>query len=170
DIGEMERMIDSLLAYLSGDIDNPAEPAAPTDIAVMCATAADEASDLGHRVRYEGPDHFVLTVHRITIKRAIGNLLANALRFGTEVEIRMRRGDRWVEIEVADDGPGIPDDLREKALQPFTRLDSARARDTGGFGLGLSIVERIARMHDGSLGLGPSHLGGLAARLRLPAA
>lgn len=170
DIGEMERMIDSLLAYLSGDIDNPAEPVELTDIAVMCATAADEASDNGHRVGYEGPDHLVLSVHRITIKRAIGNLLANALRFGTEVEIRVRRGDRWVEIEVADDGPGIPDHLREKALQPFTRLDSARARDTGGFGLGLSIVERIARMHDGSLGLGPSHLGGLAARMRLPAA
>jgi len=170
DIGEMERMIDSLLAYLSGDIDNPTEPLAPTDIAVMCATAADEASDRGHRVRYAGPNHLVLPVHGIAIKRALLNLLGNALRFGTEIEVRLRSSDRRIEIEVADDGPGIPEHQREEAIQPFARLDSARARNTGGFGLGLSIVDRIARMHGGSLELGQSHLGGLAARLRLPAA
>jgi two-component system osmolarity sensor histidine kinase EnvZ len=170
DIGEMERMIDSLLAYLSGDIDDPTEPVAATDIAVMCATAADEASDRGHRVRYAGPDHLVLPVHGIALKRALLNLVGNALRFGNEIEVRLRSGDQRVEIEVADDGPGIPEHLREQAVQPFARLDSARARDTGGFGLGLSIVERIARMHGGSLELGQSHLGGLAARLHLPAA
>lgn len=170
DIGEMERMIDSLLAYLSGDIDDPTEPAAPTDIAVMCTTAADEASDRGYRVRYAGPDHLVLPVHGIAMKRALLNLVGNALRFGNEIEVRLRSGDQWVEIEVADDGPGIPEHLREEAVQPFARLDSARARDTGGFGLGLSIVDRIARMHGGSLELDRSHLGGLAARLRLPAA
>jgi signal transduction histidine kinase len=168
DIGEMERMIDSLLAYLSGDIDNPTEPVAPTDIAVMCATAADEASDRGHHVRYAGPDHLVLPVHGIAMKRALLNLLGNALRFGNEIEVRLRSGDQRVEIEVADDGPGIPEHLREEAIQRVARLDSARTRDTGGFGLGLSIVDRIARMHGGSLELGRSHLGGLAARLRLP--
>ena len=170
DIGEMERMIDSLLAYLSGDIDDPTEPVAATDIAVMCATAADEASDRGHRVRYAGPDHLVLPVHGIALKRALLNLVGNALRFGNEIEVRLRSGHQRVEIEVADDGPGIPEPLREQAVQPCARLDSARARDTGGFGLGLSIVERIARMHGGSLELGQSHLGGLAARLHLPAA
>ncbi len=168
DIGEMERMIDSLLAYLSGDIDDPTEPVAATDIAVMCATAADEASDRGHRVRYAGPDHLVLPVHGIALKRAVGRLVGNALRFGSEIEVRLRSGERNIEIEVADDGPGIPEHLREEAIQPFARLDSARTRDTGGFGLGLSIVDRIARMHGGSLELDRSHLGGLAARLRLP--
>ena len=132
------------------------------------ATAADEASDRGHRVRYAGPDHLVLSVHGIAIKRALLNLLGNALRFGDEIEVRLRSGGRTIEIEVADDGPGIPEHLREQAVQPFARLDSARARDTGGFGLGLSIVDRIARMHGGSLELDRSHLGGLAARLRLP--
>ena len=170
DIGEMERMIDSLLAYLSGDIDDPTEPVAPTDIAVMCATAADEATDRGHHVRYAGPDHLVLPVHGIAMKRALLNLVGNALRFGSEIEVRLRSGERNIEIEVADDGPGIPEHLREEAIQPFARLDSARTRDTGGFGLGLSIVDRIARMHGGSLELDRSHLGGLAARLRLPAA
>ena len=169
DIGEMERMIDSLLAYLSGDIDDPTEPVAPTDIAVMCATAADEATDRGHHVRYAGPDHLVLPVHGIAMKRALLNLVGNALRFGSEIEVRLRSGERNIEIEVADDGPGIPEHLREEAIQPFARLDSARTRDTGGFGLGLSIVDRIARMHGGSLELDRSHLGGLAARLRLPA-
>ncbi|WP_428681261.1 ATP-binding protein [Sphingopyxis sp.] len=170
DIGEMERMIDSLLAYLSGDIDNPTEPLALTDIAVLCATAADEASDQGFPVRYIGPDHLTLTVHGIAIKRAVRNLLGNALRFGSQIEVRLRQTDRWVEIEIADDGPGIPAHLREEAVQPFARLDTARARDTGGFGLGLSIVDRIAQIHGGALELGQSHLGGLTARLRLPAA
>jgi two-component system osmolarity sensor histidine kinase EnvZ len=169
DIGEMERMIDSLLAYLSGDIDNPAEPRTSTDIAVMCATAADEAGDQGYPVDYIGPDHLVLSVHGIALKRAVRNLLGNALRFGNKIEIRLRKADRCVEIEIADDGPGIPQHLHNEAIQPFARLDSARARDTGGFGLGLSIVDRIAAIHGGTLELGQSHLGGLAARLRLPA-
>src|SRR3546814_8017639 len=70
DIGEMERMIDSMLAYLSSDIDNPTEPVAPTDIAVMCATAADEAIDRGHHVRYAGTDHLVMPVHGVALRRS----------------------------------------------------------------------------------------------------
>src|SRR3546814_17706863 len=92
DSGEMERMIDSLLAYLSGDIDDPTEPVAPTDIAVMCATAADEASDRGHRVRYAGPHHLVLPVHGLAIKRALLTLPGHALRFGNENSVRQRHG------------------------------------------------------------------------------
>src|SRR3546814_13060022 len=100
-------MIDSLLAYRSGDIDDPTEPVAPTDIAVMCATAADEASDRGHRVRYAGPDPPVLPVHGIAIKRALPNLHGNALRFGIETEERLRRRDRRVANEVRDVGRGM---------------------------------------------------------------
>src|SRR3546814_7739156 len=78
DIGEMERMIDSLPAYLSGDIDNPTEPVAPTDIAVMCATAADEASDRGRPVRYAGFDHLVPLVHGTATKRPLLNQIGRA--------------------------------------------------------------------------------------------
>src|SRR3546814_19582523 len=119
DIGEMERIIDSLLAYLSGDIDDPTEPVAPTDIAVMCATAADEASDRGHRVRYAGPDHLVLPVHGLAIKRALLNLLGNALRFGHEIEVRLRSGSRRIETEGAGDGTGIPDNHHQDAAPPL---------------------------------------------------
>ncbi len=168
DIVEMEGMIDSLLAYLSGDIDQPAGEATRSDLAILCATIVDDASDHGHDVVYAGPDHLVMAVQVVALKRALLNLVDNALHFGSRVEVRLREAESWVEIEVGDNGPGIPDDQRAQALQPFARLDSARARDTGGFGLGLSIVERVATMHDGQLSLGISHLGGLGARIRLP--
>src|SRR3546814_17567037 len=88
DIGEMERMIDSLLAYLSGDIDDTTEPVAPTDIAVMCAPPADEASDRGPRVTHAGPDPLVPPVHVTALTTAPLTLHPNPLPSGTHTEER----------------------------------------------------------------------------------
>ncbi|KPK07793.1 MAG: hypothetical protein AMJ64_05615 [Betaproteobacteria bacterium SG8_39] len=101
------------------------------------------------------------------LRRAVTNLVNNALRHGgAPVEVRATRdGDRAI-IEVLDRGPGIPESQIERLKQPFTRLNEARGAE-GGAGLGLAIVERIARAHDGTLDFKPREGGGLVARLVL---
>ena len=97
--------------------------------------------------------------------------MGNAARHGSRVLLTVRLSDKWLAFVVEDDGPGIPEADRARALQPFTRLDVARRQDAGGgsVGLGLSIAMDVARSHGGSLELGESaELGGLRATLRMP--
>lgn len=166
DIVEMNEMIDSLLAYLAGDGDS--ERIVATDIAVMCATLADDAADHGHDASYHGPEHCEIRVRPIAIKRALTNLVDNALHHGTSVQIRLAASADRLVIAVEDNGPGIPEEERAHVLEPFVRLDGARARDTQGFGLGLSIVQRAVDTEGGTLTLDNRPEGGLRASISLP--
>lgn len=101
------------------------------------------------------------------LRRAVTNLINNALRHGgAPVEVRAARENDALVIEVLDRGPGIPASQVERLKQPFTRLNEARGAE-GGAGLGLAIVDRIARAHGGALDFGPREGGGLVARLEL---
>jgi signal transduction histidine kinase len=168
DIGEMNEMIDSLLAYLAGEGDN--ERIVATDIAVTCATLADDATDHGHDATYHGPEHCEIRIRPIAIKRALTNLIDNALHHGTRVDVRLTAEPTRVTIAIEDDGPGIPEAERARVLEPFVRLDGARARDTQGFGLGLSIVQRAVETEGGTLSLDNRPEGGLRATISLPRA
>jgi signal transduction histidine kinase len=165
DIGEMEAMIESLLAYLGGDSDP--EPAVQTDLAVLCETLIDDAADRGKNARYEGPDHLELTVRPLGLKRAVSNLIENALHHGTAATLRLWEDDGRITICVEDDGPGLPEDQLQEVLKPFVRLDTARPRDTVGFGLGLAIVARAVQMEGGTFQLRNRTGGGLAAEIVL---
>ena len=103
------------------------------------------------------------------VKRALWNLIGNALRYGEQAAVSVVITERMVRFSVEDDGPGIPEALREEALRPFARLDASRNQDKGpGVGLGLSIAIDIARSHGGTLRLDRSaRLGGLQADLIL---
>jgi signal transduction histidine kinase len=168
DIVEMQTMIDSLLAFLAGEANG--EPPQAVDLAVICSTIVNGARDQGHEVRYEGPDHLERILHPIAIKRALGNLVENGLHYGDRVWLTLEEQSEGVVIRVEDNGPGIPDEAIEQALQPFVRLDTARARDTVGFGLGLSIVSRAVEAEGGTLHLSNRREGGLRAEIRLTAA
>ncbi len=106
----------------------------------------------------------------VAMQRLIGNLIDNALRYGTdggnEVTVASGCTDGVAFVEVLDRGPGIPLEQAERMLQPFTRMDAARS--TSGTGLGLAIVDRIARMHGGCVRLLPRDGGGLRARMEAP--
>jgi signal transduction histidine kinase len=167
DVGEMEAMITSLLAFLGGEAD-PERPSA-VDLAVMCATIVDDAVDRGRDARYVGPDHCERRVRRVGLKRAIGNLVDNALHYGTCVTVTLTVRDDGLVISVEDDGPGIPDDQLERVLEPFVRLDPARGRDTVGFGLGLPIVQAAVAAEGATLSLANRRDGGLRAAITLPA-
>jgi len=163
---EMETMIASLLAFLGGEESD--QPIVRSDLAVMAATLVDDAIDEGYRVRYEGPEHLDAYVRLYDVKRALDNLVSNALRHGKNIVVQTEeRGDRVV-LRVLDDGPGIPESRLEEARQPFVRLDTARERNTEGLGLGLAIVERIVRAHAGELRLSNRRGGGLEAEIELP--
>lgn len=165
DIGEMEAMIESLLAYLGGESD-PEVPVS-TDVAVLCETLVDDATDRGKQAHYEGPDHLDLTVRPLSLKRAVSNLVENALHHGSLVTIRLWEEDGEVTICVEDDGPGLPEDQLEEVLKPFVRLDISRPRDTVGFGLGLAIVARVVENEGGRFQLRNRQAGGLAAEIVL---
>jgi signal transduction histidine kinase len=81
----------------------------------------------------------------------------------------LRVESSFLEIAVADEGPGIPEGERRRAIEPFERLSTARETDSGGFGLGLAIVRAIAEGHEGSLALTENEPHGLVATIRLPA-
>ena len=104
----------------------------------------------------------------VSIRRALANLIENALHYAGKVSVHIEdRGD-VVEIRVEDNGPGIPEDRMEDVFQPFFRLDVSRARDTPGMGLGLAIVREAVRFEGGTLVLRNRTEGGLAAIVTLP--
>lgn len=166
DVAEMGAMVSSLLAYLGGE--SEVEAPAVIDLAVLCATVCDDARDHGRDARYRGPQHFDFRARPVMLKRAIVNLVENALHYGTKVSVSLIAEGAQVLIRVEDNGPGIPEDQLADVLEPFVRLDTARTRDTIGLGLGLSIVARAVSEHRGTLSLANRPEGGLRAEISLP--
>jgi two-component system osmolarity sensor histidine kinase EnvZ len=168
DVDDMARMVDAFLDFARGDAADPQEP---TDLPALVADVAGAFRRTGARVAVVGPsdkDPDPVLLRPLAIRRALQNLLANALAHGTRARVALAFGPRTIRLTVEDDGPGIPPERREEAMRPFTRLDDARNQDRPGAGLGLAIVADIARTHGGSLRLGRSEsLGGLRADLVL---
>lgn len=168
DIDGMEAMINSLLAFLGGESD-PETPRR-VDLAVLSASVADDASDHGHAVNYVGPAHLEVMLRPSSFRRAVNNLVDNAVHYGERVTITLAREGDEIRLAVEDDGPGIPPDAIGLVCEPFVRLDTARRRDTSGFGLGLSIVTQAVAAEGGALHLSNRPEGGLRAQIMLPAA
>jgi len=166
DVAEMTAMVASLLAYLGGE--EAVEPLVVTDLAVIFATLCDDIADRGRAGSYDGPAHLELLLRRVTIKRAIVNLVENGLHYGACVFLSLKQERDRIVLRVEDDGPGIPDGALLRVLDPFVRLDTARARDTIGLGLGLAIVAKAVADHDGVLTLSNRPQGGLRAEITLP--
>ena len=141
-----------------------------TELAAELTEMYDPVADEREVVlRLDKPERPVpLFGHRQLLAQALSNLVENALRYGAgggEIDIRLRRTDKQIEIEVADRGPGIPPERRAEALRRFGRLDSSRSDE--GAGLGLALAQSIAHLHEGELVL-EDNRPGLLTRLRLP--
>jgi signal transduction histidine kinase len=169
ELSHMNTMVESILVYLRGG--NPREPATLIDVATSVQTICDQFADLGRSVAYDGPDHLAIEAHPEELRRAITNLVDNAVRHGANVTVRLAASASAVSIAVEDDGPGILDTDKESMQQPFVRGDAARGmNDNGGFGLGLSIARAAVAAHGGTLALIDRTPSGLIARVTLPAA
>ena len=168
DVDDMQGLLDAFLDFARNDAGDSLAVCPPRDI-IQGVIADAERS--GQHVRFIAASGFdgPVSLRPLAVRRALDNLVSNALRYGSCAEISLAVTDRTVRITVEDDGPGIPSDSREAAMSPFVRLDPARNQDQGtGVGLGLSIVADIARTHGGLLRLGDSaRLGGLKAELVL---
>jgi two-component system osmolarity sensor histidine kinase EnvZ len=165
DVDEMAAMLEAYLAFARGDT---GEQSAATDIAGLLEELRLDIERHGHRasVAFHGPPE--VTVRPAAFKRCLANLVSNAARFASTVSITGHRDHRWLTVTVDDDGPGIPQQLREDVFKPFLRLDDARNQDEGGTGLGLAIARDIARSHGGDITLGSSPMGGLRATVKVP--
>jgi two-component system osmolarity sensor histidine kinase EnvZ len=167
DVDDMQHLLDAFLDFARGDAQGEAELVDPIDLsAVILADAHRMGQVVTAGEMTSGGD---VTLRPLAIRRAIENLIGNALRYGGKARLSVIVTPRAVVFCVEDNGPGIPPDQRENAVRPFTRLDPARNQDRGsGVGLGLAIVEDIARAHGGILRLGDSDdLGGLKAEIVL---
>jgi two-component system osmolarity sensor histidine kinase EnvZ len=169
DVNDMQLLTDAFLAYARGV--EASEVPEPVDPASLAASIVEDFHRTGDAVT-AGPmaqgGSIVLRPH--AMRRALGNLVGNALRYGRCARVSVLHDQSHVIFRVEDDGPGIPADKRTEALKPFTRLDTARNQDRGSAaGLGLAIAADIARAHGGSIRLTDSmELGGLCAEIEVP--
>ena len=166
DVAEMEAMLDAALAFARDE--TAEEPHEPVDLASMAQALCDNASDAGGTARYEGPDRLVLSCPPAAIRRALANLIDNAIAYGREADVALSDDVENVRIVVADRGPGIPEAQREAVFEPFRRLETSRSRETGGTGLGLSIARTAVRRCGGDITLGDRAGGGLDVVVTLP--
>ncbi len=163
DVNDMQRLLDEFLNFAKGAAEGEPEKVDP---AALVQSVVDDARREGKTVEIAelvGAGDIVLRPG--PMRRAIENLVNNAVRYGTKAEVSMHMSDKSLRLRVEDDGPGIPANKRTEAVKPFARLDPARNQDKGsGVGLGLAIASDIARAHGGVLRLGEStRLGGLQA-------
>lgn len=166
DLDDMQTMVDATLDFMRGT--ESREDTRPLDLMALLESLRDDATEGGRHVHLDGVIERPYPARPLALKRCIGNLLDNALRYGGGAEIEVRDSDKGVTLTVSDRGPGIPPDALDKVFEPFFRLEGSRGRDSGGTGLGLGIARNIARAHGGDLVLRNRDEGGLIAELRLP--
>ncbi len=173
---ERDRMARSI-EDISGTLDDilslarvgrPTDPLEKTDLGALVADVVAEFEDTGQPVELtEGP-RIALPIRATWLRRALRNLIGNAVRYGERAEVAMAREGDWAVVRVDDVGPGIPADQIDAMLEPFTRGEGSRNRSTGGAGLGLTIARAIAEQHGGQLVIRNRPSGGLRAELRIP--
>ena len=162
DLADMNAIIDQFIDFARTEA---AEPVAPVNLSALAGACAERAARAGAQVRCELADVPPLMLRPLALQRLVENLVGNAVRHaGGEVLLRTANGGGAVTLSVLDRGPGIPGDMAERLMQPFTRLDAARSGSSGA-GLGLAIANRIAALHGSRLQLEPRPGGGLEARV-----
>lgn len=166
DLAEMRAMIDSSLDFLKGD--RAGEPVRDVDLTAILESIRDDLGDLGHTVQFAPHVKIVVRGRHLALKRTFTNLITNAVKYGTKVEVDAARGSTEVTVTIDDDGPGIPPEQREAVFAPFYRLEASRNRDTGGVGLGLTVARSIIRGHGGDVVLASAPAGGLRVVVSLP--
>ena len=166
DVERMQAMIGEVLNFAR----DAAAPAALIDVLAALELIVDEMDAGRGIIRLEPGEDAQIRVPEPAFRRAIENLLSNAVSYAGGGTVGIAHSQGEVAISVRDEGPGIPKTDRERLLRPFERGEGSRNRDTGGAGLGLSIVHNFAAQHAGAFALRDTPGGGTTAILRLPSA
>lgn len=168
DIEEMDALIATAMAYVRGEA--TPDRSEPFDLAELAADCATGFSETGASVSFSGDTALPVVADPAALRRALANLIANAVKFGGGARVHATTADGTAVITVADDGPGLAESELEAVFEPFYRGERSRNRETGGAGLGLSVARQAARAHGGDVTLANRQTGGLTARLTLPLA
>ena len=169
DLDSMQNLIQSCLSFLRGGTTKPNVVA--TDLASLVQTVCDESDDVRQCIDFRSEQRPYIACDPDQLKRAIVNVIDNALKYGEHVVVVVRGGTSTATITIQDDGPGIPDSEKARVLEPFYRGDTARDLNTqNSFGLGLSIAQSIVESHQGRLELVDAKPSGLIVTITLPQA
>jgi signal transduction histidine kinase len=172
DLQDMETMVTQTLDFMRGLGGH--EPQALVDINALLASLQSDHEAMGRSVHIEGQASAPLLGVPSLLRRALGNLIDNAVLYGGSATVRVEDSPGRLRLHVLDRGPGIPEAELERVFEPFHRLEASRNRATGGTGLGLGIARSVARLHGGEVvlhnraGLVDGAPGGLDAVLALP--
>ena len=167
EVDEMEQMISSVLAFIR----DASEPGMREmlDLRSILEDVVEDAVYVGKQVTLEGGERADVEVDPLGMRRLLGNLVENAVKYGDVARVRIFTDHQDAVAEIRDNGPGLPDDELERVFQPFYRAPAARASNKHGTGLGLAVCRSIARAHGGDVQLKRGDQG-LIAQLRLPLA
>jgi signal transduction histidine kinase len=166
DLDEMDRMIESTLAFLRGD---PASEESKTvDIRSVLQTICDQLSDAGRDVVLSGSRYAPFRCKPLAIKRALSNLVENAVKYGETARVVLNDRPHELSVTIEDEGPGIPATEQERVFDPFYRIEGSRSRETGGTGLGLTLARTVIRAHGGEIELTNREGRGLRVVVSLP--
>ncbi len=165
-VEEMQGMVEATLAFARGVTVSEASEA--VDLAELMAALDDELVETGTRIRVDAVPDLVVRARPSSLRRALRNLIDNAVRYGGGAHVALARDAGSARITIADNGPGIPEADLDRAFDPFVRLETSRSRETGGTGLGLAIARTIVQAHGGDIRLTNRAAGGLAASVTLP--
>ncbi|WP_339540665.1 ATP-binding protein [Pseudomonas sp. RA_5y_Pfl1_P24] len=170
DLGELEEMVSELLTYAS--LERGATQVTRERIEAhswldsVIGSVALEAEAAGIQLSLRTCEVDFIQIEPRFMARAVINLLRNAIRYAERrVEVSLATFGGGYEVRVCDDGPGVPEEGRSKIFQPFMRLDASRDRRTGGFGLGLALVQRVSQWHGGQVQVLDSEWGGASFRM-----
>lgn len=170
-IEDITRTLDDILSLAR--VGRPADPLEPTELSALVAAVVEEYEDMGEPVELGDMQRVALPLRATWIRRALRNLIGNALRYGKVARVRVAREGPAAVVRIDDDGPGIPEDQIATMLEPFKRGDPSRNSETGGAGLGLTLARAISEQHGGTLALAnrrdaAGQIVGLEVTLRLP--
>lgn len=168
DLDEMETMIAATLAFARDDVAH--EDVSQIDLAALVESLCEDMRESGQNVTYSGLEELSFKGRPVGLKRAIGNLVGNAIKYAQGCEVTLTLKEDRIALCVRDDGPGIPEEQLEDVFRPFKRVEESRNKETGGVGLGLAVVRSVAHVHGGTVSLTNRKEGGLEATILLPLA
>ncbi|OCC23855.1 two-component sensor histidine kinase [Croceicoccus estronivorus] len=165
-VEDITRTLDDILSLAR--VGRPSDPLQKTELSALVASVVEDFEDMGENAELGDTTRIVLSIRETWLRRAMRNLISNALRYGGNALVTLSKEGNEAVIRIVDDGPGIPDGEIAGLFEPFARGEPSRNRATGGAGLGLTLARAIAEQHGGRLLLANRPEGGLQAELRLP--
>jgi len=170
DVNELEQLVDEMLDYARLESAQPRLDLQSVDVSELLVNLAEKLLPLpGATIQLELPEQVQLRCDAHYLERAVQNLLVNAKRYARQrvlLSLTIRHDECWIQVD--DDGPGIPAELRAEIIKPFVRLDPSRQKGFGGFGLGLAIVCRVLEWHKSALDVSDNQWGGARFIMKLP--